>query len=80
MLPALWAFTPQASVEELGKPINSDADNDKSTYVSLLGIEECQKLVQEYTEKAKLALSSAPWPGSTSFLCDLADSLAERKY
>jgi len=69
-----------ATVEELGKPINSDAENKKTTYVSLLGIEECQRRVRLYTEKAKAALAAAKWPGSTEFLCELADSLVERKY
>ncbi|MCB6603779.1 polyprenyl synthetase family protein, partial [Erysipelatoclostridium ramosum] len=28
-----------STVEELGKNINSDAENDKTTYVTLMGIE-----------------------------------------
>ena len=38
--------------EELGKPIGSDAQNDKSTYVTLFGIDEAEKLAEEYTQKA----------------------------
>ncbi len=38
--------------EELGKPIGSDEENNKSTYVTLLGLEKAQKLVKEYTDKA----------------------------
>lgn len=40
------------SEEELGKPIGSDSDNNKSTYVTLCGLERAQELVGEYTEKA----------------------------
>lgn len=40
-----------SSDEELGKPVGSDAENSKSTYVSLLGIEKCRELVDELTEK-----------------------------
>lgn len=63
---------------EFGKPIGSDASNEKSTYVSLLGLEECERRVLDYTEKAKAALEQGMWRGDTAFLCTLADSLAER--
>lgn len=38
--------------ENLGKPIGSDAENKKSTYVSLLGLESAQALVYQLTEQA----------------------------
>lgn len=38
--------------EELGKPIGSDAKNEKSTYVSLFGLEEARKMADETTEEA----------------------------
>lgn len=41
---------------ELGKPIGSDAESDKNTYVKLVGIEESRKFVNQYTEKAVQAL------------------------
>ena len=63
---------------EFGKPIGSDASNEKSTYVSLLGIEECERRVLDYTERAKAALRAGTWRGGTEFLAALADSLAER--
>lgn len=66
------------NAEEFGKPIGSDLSNEKSTYVSLLGLEECERRVLEYTECAKAALQAGKWHGSTDFLCALADSLAER--
>lgn len=63
---------------ELGKPVGSDKENGKATYMSLLGREKCEELVFEYTERAKLALKSANWAGSTGFLDFLADELAKR--
>lgn len=69
-----------STTEELGKPVGSDAANEKSTYVTIYGVEKCEKLVEEYTEKAKNALKSVEWAGSIDFLLELADSLAKRKY
>ena len=45
-----------ATAEQLGKPVGSDEQNEKSTYVSLLGIDAAHKLAQEYTEQAVSAL------------------------
>ena len=39
--------------KDLGKPVGSDSDNNKTTYVTLYGIEKSQEMVIEYTEKAK---------------------------
>nr|WP_325204573.1 farnesyl diphosphate synthase [uncultured Oscillibacter sp.] len=65
--------------EELGKPVGSDAANQKATYVNLLGVEACEALVQDYTVRAKEALDSGRWLGDTAFLRELADSLAARR-
>ena len=62
-----------------GKPIGSDASNEKSTYVSILGLEECERRVLDYTEKAKAALKAVTWPGGTAFLCALADAMTRRE-
>lgn len=43
--------------EELGKPVGSDAENDKTTYVSLKGIEDAQNDVERYTLKAMSSLT-----------------------
>ena len=47
-----------STAEQLGKPVGSDADNDKNTYVSLLGLEKARTLAEEYTAKAVSALSA----------------------
>ena len=66
-----------ATTEELGKPVGSDEENGKTTFVSLLGVEGCDRLVRSYTEDAKAAVESAF--ADSGFLCWLADELAERK-
>ena len=43
--------------EKLGKPIGSDADNQKTTYVSLTGIEKARQDVKRLTENAIAQLS-----------------------
>lgn len=63
--------------ETLGKPIGSDLDNKKSTYVSLLGLEESSRYASELTEKAKEALEIFGSEGE--FLLELADKLSGRK-
>ena len=43
--------------EVLGKPIGSDAENGKTTFVTALGLEGCAALVDELTQQAVQALS-----------------------
>ena len=66
-----------ATAEELGKPIGSDIENDKSTFASLLGVEACEKMIGKETEKAIAALDGKF--ENTEFLTWLARILAERK-
>ena len=63
--------------KELGKPIGSDADSNKSTYVSILGIEESKKLASELTNKAIDSLGI--FGADADFLRELANSLINRK-
>ena len=44
--------------EELGKKVGVDAENNKATYVTLLGIEEAKNLAKKHTEKALKALDA----------------------
>ena len=63
--------------EELGKPVGSDRENGKSTFVTLYGLEESRRMAQEKTKNACDALEL--FGESASFLRTLALSLAERK-
>ena len=67
----------ESTTEELGKPVGSDADNEKVTFATLYGLELCRELVESHTEAAKAAISGVF--EDTSFLCRLADELAGRK-
>ncbi len=42
--------------QELGKPIGSDIEQNKTTFVGLLGLEGCDQLVTELTHTAQAAL------------------------
>lgn len=63
--------------EELGKPIGSDAQEHKNTYMALLGESKCMEMIEKLTNQAKSALCGAF--DDTKFLCDLADSMVTRK-
>lgn len=66
-----------SSTEELGKPIGSDAQEHKNTYMALMGEKGCRETVEKLTEFAKGVLLEAF--DDTAFLCSLADALATRK-
>ncbi|MCI2058835.1 MAG: polyprenyl synthetase family protein [Oscillibacter sp.] len=68
-----------STAEVLGKNVGSDRSNRKTTYVTLLGTEECERRVEAYTSRAKSALDAGNWQGSTAFLRELADRLARRQ-
>ncbi|MCR4679877.1 MAG: polyprenyl synthetase family protein [Lachnospiraceae bacterium] len=62
--------------EELGKPIGSDADNDKDTYVTLFGFDKAKEDVQMYSDKALSIIES--FGGDKEFLLKLVESLISR--
>ena len=66
-----------ATAAEMGKPVGNDVQSNKSTYVSLLGLERCAAVIREKTEEAKEALQANF--DQTMFLDCLADYLADRK-
>ena len=66
---------PIGNADEFGKPIGSDKDEGKVTYVDLLGLDDCGKLVHELTEQAVSTVSDLDQDG---FLTALAESLTER--
>ncbi len=66
-----------STAEELGKPIGSDAENNKSTYPALLGLERSREYVDELTKQAVEAL--AVFGEDAVFLSDYAVKLSNRK-
>lgn len=65
-----------STVEELGKPIGSDKENEKSTYPALLGFERSKEYVDELTQDAVDSLGVFAREGV--FLVDFAQKLAKR--
>lgn len=47
-----------ADAQVLGKPVGADSENEKVTYVSLLGLEQARKLADEQTTAALAALDA----------------------
>ncbi|MFB9325325.1 polyprenyl synthetase family protein [Paenibacillus aurantiacus] len=64
---------------KLGKPVNSDVDQQKVTYPYLIGLEESTALVQRLTLEAKEALARANLT-SPERLIDIADYLMRRDH
>lgn len=66
-----------SSTEELGKPVGSDKEQNKATYVSLYGIEEAKQISAQLLDEAKMSISNAGLSGD--FLPDMADYILKRK-
>ena len=63
--------------ESLGKPVGSDAESEKSTYVSLLGLEMSQIYAKKLTDEA---LSSLEFFGEEAeFMAELSKKLLSRR-
>ena len=65
-----------ADQDEFGKPVGSDREEGKRTFVDLVGLERCGELVAEETRLAREAVAGFRNKG---FLLELADSLADRR-
>ena len=65
-----------SSLEKLGKLTGSDSQNGKSTYVTLLGVEKCQELVEKLTNEAMASLDIFE---NNDALKDYAQILAHRE-
>lgn len=65
------------TLEKLGKMAGSDMQNGKSTYVTLLGVEKCQELVDKLTEEAMSALDAFD---DNEALKEYAEYLSKRDY
>ena len=57
-----------SSDEELGKPVGSDRVNEKSTFVTALGLAGCQQLMEQLTREAVEALEEFEDAGFLSWL------------
>ena len=65
------------TLEKLGKMVGSDEQNGKSTYVTLLGVDKCQELVDKLTEEAMSALGAFD---DNEALKEYAEYLSKRDY
>ena len=63
--------------EELGKPVLSDEKNEKTTYVTLEGLEKAKRDVKEISDRAAGRLAGLP--GKNEFLYDIIEMLVNRK-
>lgn len=66
-----------STTEELGKPVHSDEKNDKTTYVSLYGLEKSHEDVEEYSKKALSIMEELPY--ENQFLYTLIEKLINRR-
>ncbi len=66
-----------STTEELGKPVHSDERNDKTTYVTLYGMEQAVQSVEQYSSKALELLEGLK--RENPFLNTLIETLIKRK-
>lgn len=66
-----------STMEELGKPIGSDAENHKNTYLSFYSVDECYQIAEELTNKAVALLKQVE--GDTTLLEQIAMQLVKRR-
>ncbi len=66
----------ESTTDVLGKPVGSDLDNEKTTFVTLYGLEQSKKMLEDYTKNAIDVL--AEYGDRAEFLRGLADFLLRR--
>ncbi len=66
------------SFEEIGKHVDSDEEEGKVTVVSILGLEEAQKLLLRYEEKLKEQLALFPFENNR--VEKLIEEISQRSY
>lgn len=67
----------ESTTEELGKPVLSDEKNEKTTYVTLFGLDNAKEKVKEYTNQALELFDGLG--RDNDFLRDLLIELVSRK-
>ncbi len=66
----------ESTTDVLGKPVGSDSENEKTTFVTLYGLEQSKKMLEDYTNNAIDVL--AEYGEKADFLRGLADFLLRR--
>lgn len=66
----------ESTTEELGKPVLSDERNNKTTYVTLYGVDRAKEIVAEYTKEALQIIDGLEY--SNEFLRELLINLVTR--
>ncbi len=66
----------ESTTEVLGKPVGSDDENEKTTFVTLYGLEQSKKMLEDYTRMATDLLDE--YGERADFLRGLADFLLKR--
>lgn len=64
------------NTEEIGKPVGSDAEENKTTFVTLYGVEKAQEIADKITADAIECLRKI---GNSDFLVELTEMLLKRK-
>ena len=62
--------------QKLGKPVGSDKDNEKTTYVDIVGLNKAQEDVEKLTQAAIESLSAFE---NNEFVSSLAEYLTRRE-
>ena len=65
-----------STTEELGKPVGSDEEENKTTFVTLYGVEKAQEIAGNITDEAMRCLEKFE---DNSFLRQLTEMLLKRK-
>ena len=64
-----------STAEELGKPIGSDSEENKTTFVTLYGVDRAKEIASEITEEAMEYLGKIE---NNSFLVEMTEMLLRR--
>ncbi len=69
----------ESTTEELGKPVGSDEENRKSTYVSIYGLEKSKQIARQLTDDAEKVLKEAFGSDECRDMLEYTDYLLKRK-